>query len=158
MRKCRAAMRVPLRREENALASRVRPAISIHIGMPMVPAKMPIRGVKKEVALLLVLTDEQNEGRGGSPTGLGVLPPGGQESIIPDELVEVLVDASCAVVLDEDEPALGFRCLSCDLQYGVGIDRTNRAGRESLDRPVVIKLCAAWVEVGWRIDRRLAFP
>jgi hypothetical protein len=52
-----------------------------------------------------------------------VWPPPAQEGVVAAELVEVLVNASSAVVLDEQLPAAGL-IGAFDFQDGVGSDRS----------------------------------
>ena len=72
-------------------------------------------GPRKEVvALCLVLADKQDVGRVALVRELGVAPPRPDEVVVAAELVEVLVGAAGAVVLDQ-EGARAFGAVVLDL-------------------------------------------
>ena len=98
-------MRVDFRREEHALAADVLVAIWSNIWVPAVAGEVAIGGLEEEVALLVVLADEQDEGRVLATAERRAPPPPRQEGVVAPELVVVLVETTGAVVLDEDEPA-----------------------------------------------------
>src|SRR5829696_7442179 len=71
------------------------------------------------VALLSVLADEEDVGCVATGPHVGVAPPPGEEGVVAAELVEVLVDAAGAVVLDQEEPWVLCTIVG-DLEGGVG--------------------------------------
>lgn len=69
--------------------------------VPAVACELAVGGLEEDVALVLVLADEQHPGLGAAVEIARVAPPPAQKSVIAAELLEVLVDAAGAVVLDE---------------------------------------------------------
>src|SRR5690349_6078993 len=91
--------------------------------MPPMPRELAVGGGEEEGALLIVLADEQHEGRGLAIAEGAVVPPPGQEGVVAMELVVVLVETSGAVVLDEDQPTRRLGVIAGDLEDGVRADR-----------------------------------
>lgn len=63
--------------------------------------------------------DEHDEWHGVLAGEAGVTPPPAGEAVVPQELLEVLVDAPGSVVLDEEEGG-AVAVTPLDLQHGVG--------------------------------------
>jgi hypothetical protein len=91
-------------------------------GMPVVAGELVVRARQEVVALGIVLADEEDEGRLGSLSEVGVAPPPGEVAVVAAELVVVLVCAAGAVVLDKEEPRM-LGCVVGDFECGVGDDR-----------------------------------
>ena len=104
---CRTSKRPRWASISTAKSMRCRPTVLItlgrHIGVPAVSRDLAVGRGEELLPLVLVLADEEHE-RGLLVVGEGrVAPPAAEEGVVAAELVVVLVDASGAVVLDEQE-------------------------------------------------------
>src|SRR4029078_160836 len=96
---------VALEREEDASAADVGLLFRRRAGVPAVADELSVGGGEEVTALAFVLADEEHEGRELGVDEGGMAPPRAEEGVVPAELVVVLVDASSAVVLDEEQSA-----------------------------------------------------
>jgi hypothetical protein len=71
--------------------------------VPAVARQFAVGRIEELAALVFVLTDEEHEWRLVGVDRGRVAPPRAEEGVVAAELVEVLIDASSAVVLDEEE-------------------------------------------------------
>jgi hypothetical protein len=117
-----AVVGVAFEGEEDASAADVVVLLGWGAEVPTVARQLAVGGVEELVALVFVLADEEHVRRVVA-ISQGVAPPGAEEGVVAAELVVVLVDASCAVVFDEELPAAGLG-VAFDFQDGVGSDRS----------------------------------
>ena len=99
-----AGVRVVLDCEQDSSPSDVLVAFGWSGGVPAVPGQLAVAGVEELFALLGVLADEQHVRRRVGVAVRGVVDPGAEKRVVAAELVVVLVDASGAVVFDEQRP------------------------------------------------------
>lgn len=88
--------------EQAVPAADVLVVVGVETGVPAVSGELTIRGGHELLALLFVLADEEDVGRLVAVGVSRVVPPPVQEGVVAAELREVLVDATGAVVLDEE--------------------------------------------------------
>src|SRR4051812_47708739 len=114
-----AGVRVALDCEQDSSPSDVSVAFGWSGGVPAVPRQFAVAGVQELFALFGVLADEQHVGRRVELAVLGVVDPRAEECVVAAEFVVVLVDASGAVVFDEQRPGWAV-WPGGELENGVG--------------------------------------
>ena len=118
-----AIVSVALKGEEDATAANVVVLLAWGAWVPAVARQLAVGGIEELAALAFVLADEEHERRLLVVDEGRVAPPRAEEGVVAAELVVILVDASGAVVLDEEQPAADFVALAFELQPGVGAYR-----------------------------------
>jgi len=71
----------------------------------VVTGELVVGGGQEAVALFFVLADEEHVRRRPLIAGLRAAPPPGEEGVVAAELLQVLVDPTGAVELDQEGPA-----------------------------------------------------
>src|SRR5919201_6657478 len=92
------SVHVDLHREQQVLATWVLVTARAVTCMPYMARELVVGGVEEGVALVLVLADEDHEGRDAVVGQFGVAPPGAEQRVVAEELLEVLVESARAVV------------------------------------------------------------
>jgi hypothetical protein len=90
-------------------------------GVPEVGGEIAVSAGEEVVALLSVLADEEDVRCFATGSEVGLAPPPSEEGVVAAELVEVLVDAAGAVVLDQKQPRT-LPATMGDLERGIGDD------------------------------------
>lgn len=128
--------------------------------VPPVAAEFVVGRLHEELALVLVLADEQHVGGRLIAPGTGkarLVMPAGKESVIPAEFVVIFIDAAGAVVLEQDGP-WGRPLWPLDLEYGVRKHGPRDRVSEALDGPWVCRRELATLRLGGWMDGRFAVP
>jgi hypothetical protein len=110
---------IPLDREQDPPSPHVLVAVDRHSRVPAMTGELAVGGGEELLPLGLVLADEQHVGERGQVRVGRVAGPPAQKGVVAAQLVVVLVDPACAVVLDEQRAQDALRSGS-DLEDRVG--------------------------------------